>query len=196
MGRKNPLKRLFGNCNKDVDSEIVALSYSLNGETRELLLKIDINDKNALAIANVPYYIDGNSLRKICSDFLDAPLTDVQFTISTAPNNDIKSGYRSGRLFFNTIQDRRRAFETAKLIRKKGRTVKLEKLGIKLPAWHNLPGKGLKRKYYRNDQDDEDSDLPKAKKHIKNEEESDGWTLVTNKHKFSFREKINRIKDK
>uniref|UniRef100_A0A1I8C233 RRM domain-containing protein n=1 Tax=Meloidogyne hapla TaxID=6305 RepID=A0A1I8C233_MELHA len=54
-------------------------------------------------------------------------------------------GYRSGRLFFNTIQDRRRAFETAKLIRKKGRTVKLEKLGIKLPAWHNLPGKGLKR---------------------------------------------------
>uniref|UniRef100_A0A915MCU3 Uncharacterized protein n=1 Tax=Meloidogyne javanica TaxID=6303 RepID=A0A915MCU3_MELJA len=143
MGRRNPLKRLFGNNN--IKSEIVDLPYSLNGDIRELLLKIDVSDINALAIANVPYYIDGNILRKIFSDILEAPLTNIQFITSTAPNNDMKSGYRSGRIFFNTIQDKRRAFETAKLIKKEGRTVELEKLGVKLPAWHNLPGRVLKR---------------------------------------------------
>nr|CAD2188530.1 unnamed protein product [Meloidogyne enterolobii] len=194
MGRRNPLKRLFGNPNSNIKSEIVDLPYSLNGDIRELLLKIDVSDINALAIANVPYYIDGDILRKIFSDILNAPLTNIQFTTSTAPNNDMKSGYRSGRIFFNTIQDKRRAFETAKLIKKEGRTVELEKLGVKLPAWHNLPGRTLKRERNQIGQDDEDC-LPKAKK-IKNEN-NDDWTLVTSKHKFSFRGKINQtVKDK
>ncbi|CAK5055604.1 unnamed protein product [Meloidogyne enterolobii] len=187
MGRRNPLKRLFGNPN-NVKSEIVDLPYSLNGDIRELLLKIDVNDNNALAIANVPYYIDGNILRKIFSDILEAPLTNIQFITSTAPNNDMKSGYRSGRIFFNTIQDKRRAFETAKLIKKEGRTVELEKFGVKLPAWHNLAGKALKREHNQIGEDGEE--LPKAKK-IKNEN-NDDWTLVTSKHKFSFRGKINQ----
>nr|CAD2198569.1 unnamed protein product [Meloidogyne enterolobii] len=78
----------------------------------------------------------------------------------------MKSGYRSGRIFFNTIQDKRRAFETAKLIKKEGRTVELEKLGVKLPAWHNLPGRTLKRERNQIGQDDEDC-LPKAKKNQK-----------------------------
>jgi hypothetical protein len=77
MGRKNQMKRLLmGKSNKEVESDIMglfnfffnlilysfiytALTYILNGLSREIFLNLDVNDKNALVIVNVPYYIDG-----------------------------------------------------------------------------------------------------------------------------------------
>ncbi|KAF7636535.1 hypothetical protein Mgra_00004123 [Meloidogyne graminicola] len=195
MGRKNPIKHLFiSTSNNDVESEIVALTYYLNGISRDMSLKIDVNNIKAITITNVPYYIDENVLHKICSDSLEAPLTDVQFTTSTAQNCNLKAGYRSGHLFFNTIQDKRRAFEKAKLMNNSGKVVNLEKFGVKLLAWHKIYGKTSKREYYGKEEENLiDSISPKKKKTTKNDDvNGDNWTVVTNKHKFSFRGKINR----
>ncbi|KAL3091591.1 hypothetical protein niasHT_024173 [Heterodera trifolii] len=193
MGKKNRLKQLLGRFNVDTNCELRVLPYSLGDAVCEMLLKVDLNHANSLAIANVPYYLDKDTLKQLFSS-LGIDVVEVNLTASTSLHGNLRRGYCSGRLVFPTIHARRRAFDS---INHSMCPFKLENFGVNLPAWHKPVTNryGKRKRVVREAGGMEvpgDTEAQTTEIDSNNQIDEDGWITVTRKHKFSFRNKVNR----